>query len=179
VLNLATKDDPALAARLARGIFAKPGVYSAIVRFGNADPKINSDYKPDLRSLSFSVDLAHGGTTISAIGDRQDFHCKTPCPCPSMTQPHFSRVMKVLTASNLAVGLWSVSLKDKLRTLRAITLAQLQSQQPIKAYQQLRYWSNVPFRHAPIDVVQYSATPSQPTQRIPYRRATRKLCRMS
>jgi hypothetical protein len=69
--------------------------------------------------------------------------------------------MKVLTASNLAVGLWSVSLKDKLRALRAITLAQLQSHQPMKAYQQLRYWSNVPFRHAPIDVVQYSATPSQ------------------
>jgi hypothetical protein len=38
-------------------------------------------------------------------------------------------------------------------------LAQLQAHQKIKPYQQLRYWSTVPFRHGPIDVVKYSATP--------------------
>src|SRR5437879_5943211 len=48
----------ALAARPAKGIFAKPGVYPAVVRFANADASINSDFKPDVRSLSFSVDLA-------------------------------------------------------------------------------------------------------------------------
>ena len=32
--------------------------------------------------------------------------------------------------------------------------------QKIRPYQQLRYWSNVPFRHGPVDVVQYSAIPS-------------------
>jgi hypothetical protein len=31
--------------------------------------------------------------------------------------------------------------------------------QPIKPYQQLRYWSNVPFRHGQIDVVKQSTTP--------------------
>jgi hypothetical protein len=35
------------------------------------------------------------------------------------------------------------------------------SHQTIKPYQQLRYGSNVPFRHGPIDVVKYSATPFQ------------------
>src|ERR1700730_5991903 len=44
VFDVATGRDPALAARLARGIYAKPGVYPAIVRFGNADPKKNSDF---------------------------------------------------------------------------------------------------------------------------------------
>ena len=68
--------------------------------------------------------------------------------------------MKALTASNPLVGLWSLPPSDKLRALRAIFLAQLQSRQQIKPYQQLRYWSNVPFRHGPTDVVQYSATPS-------------------
>src|SRR5450631_3567793 len=74
VLDVTAGRDPALGARLARGIFAKPGVYPAIVRFGNADPKVNSDFKADVRSLSFSVDLTRGGTEVSgAKVDRQDF----------------------------------------------------------------------------------------------------------
>jgi hypothetical protein len=44
--------------------------------------------------------------------------------------------------------------------LRTLTLVQPQLHQTIKPYQQLRYESNVPFRHGPIDVVKYSATPS-------------------
>jgi hypothetical protein len=44
--------------------------------------------------------------------------------------------------------------------LRTLTLAELQARQGIKPYQQLRYWSTVPFRHGPIDVVKHSAIPS-------------------
>jgi hypothetical protein len=47
-----------------------------------------------------------------------------------------------------------------LRVVRALTLAQLQAHLTIKPYQRLRYWSTVPFRHGPIDVVMHSATPS-------------------
>src|SRR5262249_31593110 len=43
---------------------------------------------------------------------------------------------------------------------RTTLLAQLQAHQPVKPYQQLRYWSTVPFRHGPTDVVKYSAMPS-------------------
>jgi hypothetical protein len=50
--------------------------------------------------------------------------------------------------------------KDKLRVFRTLALAELQSRQKIKPYQQLRYWSTVPFRHGPNDVVKHSATPS-------------------
>jgi hypothetical protein len=39
-------------------------------------------------------------------------------------------------------------------------LAQLQSLQKVQPYQQLRYWSTVPFRHGPIDVVKHTAVPS-------------------
>ena len=56
VFDINTGRETVLAARLAKGIFAKPGIYPAIVRFGNADPKINSDFKADVRSLSFSVE---------------------------------------------------------------------------------------------------------------------------
>jgi hypothetical protein len=175
VLDNTLGNDPALAARLAKGIFAKPGVYPAVVRFGNADPKINSDFKPDVRSLSFSVDLTQGGTTVSAeTVDRQDFSLQNAPPLPINDSSAFLAVMKVLTASNPAVGLWSLSLKDKLKALRAITLAQVQSRQAIRPYQQLRYWSNVPFCHGPIDIVQYSATPSRTNSARPLQKSNPK-----
>src|SRR5258705_13982910 len=74
VFDVTVGRDPVLAARLAKGIFAKTGVHPATVRFGNADPKINSDFKPDVRSLSFSVDLTIDGRPVSDgnVG-RQDF----------------------------------------------------------------------------------------------------------
>jgi hypothetical protein len=50
-------------------------------------------------------------------------------------------------------------------------LAQLQSHQTIEPYQQLRYWSTVPFRHGPIDVVKHSATPSPDNPAQPLRRS--------
>jgi hypothetical protein len=49
-------------------------------------------------------------------------------------------------------------------------LVQFQLHQAIKPYQHLRYESDVPFRHGPVDVVKYSAisspdNPAQPLQR--------------
>ena len=38
-----------------------------------------------------------------------------------------------------------------------LVLSQLRG--PIWPYQKLRYWSDVPFRHGPSDVVKYCATP--------------------
>lgn len=175
VLDLTRGNDATLAARLAKGIFAKPATYPAVVRFGNADPKINSDFKPDVRSLSCAIDLTHGGTTVSALSvDRQDFSLQNAPPLPINDSSAFLAVMKVITAKNPALGLWSLSLKDKLRALRAITLAQMQSRQTIKPYQQLRYWSNVPFRHGPSDVVQYSAMPSQSNSAHPLQKSNPK-----
>ena len=79
---------------------------------------------------------------------------------PINDSPAFLAVMKLLTASNPAAGLWSLPFKDKLRVLRTLTLVQVQSRQTIKPYQQLRYWSTVPFHHGPVDVVKHSAMPS-------------------
>ena len=50
--------------------------------------------------------------------------------------------------------------KDKLRVVRTLALAEHQARQKIRPYQQLRYWSTVPFRHGPDDVVKFSAVPS-------------------
>jgi catalase len=175
VLDVTSGRDSVLAARLAKGIFAKPGVYPATVRFGNADAKINSDFKPDVRSMSFSVDLGRDG----AIGydtnvGRQDFSLQNTTTLPINDSTAFLAIMKVLTASNPAAGLWSLSFRDKLRVLRTMTLVQVQMHQKIKPYQQLRYGSNVPFRHGPTDVVKYSATPSPDNPARPLLRSNPK-----
>src|SRR5439155_15230402 len=99
--------DRALAARLANGVFAKPGVYAAIVRFANADSKVNSDFKADVRSLSFSVDLTRNGAAVSGAngGSRQDFSLQNATTLPINDSTAFLAIMKLLTASNPAVGL--------------------------------------------------------------------------
>jgi catalase len=106
VFDVAEGRDPVLAARLAKGMFAKPGMYPAVVRFGNADPKNNSDFKADVRSLSFSVDLTKDGTVVpDASYDRQDFSLQNTTTLPINDSPAFLAIMKLLTASNPAAGL--------------------------------------------------------------------------
>lgn len=162
VFDVTDGRDPALAQRLAKGIFAKPGVYPAVVRFGNADSKKNSDFKADVRSMSFSVDLTCEGTVVpDGSIERQDFSMQNTKTLPINDSPAFLAIMKLLTASKPVSCLLSLSFKDKLRIMRTLTLVQVQSHQTIKPYQQLRYGSNVPFRHGPVDVVKYSATPSR------------------
>jgi hypothetical protein len=172
VFDVAVGRDRELAGRLTRGIFAKPGVYPAIARFANSDSKVNSDFKADVRSLSFSVDLTRDGMAVpGAKGGRQDFSLQNATTLPINDSPAFLAIMKLLTASNPAAGLWSLAFKDKLRVLRTLVLVQFQAHQKIRPYQQLRYWSNVPFRHGPNEVVKHSATPSPENPARPLQRS--------
>jgi hypothetical protein len=159
IFDLTDDGAPDLATRLAKGIFARPGGYPTVVRFANADANINSDFKPDVRSLSFSVDLTQGDMA-GAGPSRQDFSMQNATTLPINDSPAFVATIKVLTASSPVVGLWSLPFKDKLRVLRTLALAELQARQKIRPYQQLRYWSTVPFRHGPDDIVKFSAIPS-------------------
>jgi hypothetical protein len=156
VFDVAVGRDPVLASRLAKGIYSKPGVHPALVRFSNSDPHVNSDFKADVRALSFSVELAPDGGNPT----RQDFSMQSATTLPINDAAAFLAVMKVLTASSPANGAWSLSFKDKLRFVRSMLLVQSQLRQPIRPYQQLRYWSDVPFGHGSTDVVKYCATPS-------------------
>ena len=162
---------PDLAARLAKGIFAKPGKYPAVVRFANADSNINSDFKPDVRSLSFSVDLAQ---MADERYPRQDFSMQNASTLPINDAPAFVATIKVLTASNPVAGLWSLPFKDKLRVVRTLALAEHQARQKIRPYQQLRYWSTVPFRHGSDDVVKFSAMPSPDNPAHPLKKSNPK-----
>jgi hypothetical protein len=156
ILDATVGHAPELAARLARGIFAKPGTYPAVVRFANADSNVNSDFKPDVRSLSFSVECGQDDKGHS----RQDFSMQNASTLPINDSPAFVATIKVLTAPNPLAGLWSLPFRDKLRVVRTLALAEHQARQKIRPYQQLRYWSTVPFCHGPQDVVKFSAVPS-------------------
>jgi hypothetical protein len=160
IFDVGAERAPELAARLAKGIFAKPGVYPAVVRFANADSKINSDFKPDVRSLSFFVDLGRDGASADGTSVRQDFSMQNAATLPINDSPAFLATMMVLTAASPAAGLWSLPFKDKLKVVRTLALAERQARQKIKPYQELRYWSTVPFRHGADDVVKFSAIPS-------------------
>jgi hypothetical protein len=171
IFDVTAKRVPELAARLAKGIFAKPGVYPAVVRFANADSNINSDFKPDVRSLSFSVDLTRDGTTPVDSTSRQDFSMQNATTLPINDSPAFLATIKVLTASNPVAGLWSLPFRDKLKVVRTLALAELQARQTIRPYQQLRYWSTVPFRHGPDNVVKFSAVPSPDNRARPLQKS--------
>jgi hypothetical protein len=174
IIDVGAKRAPELAARLAKGIFAKPGMYPAIVRFANADSNINSDFKPDVRSLSFSVDLTRDGTLATGAPSRQDFSMQNATTLPINDSPAFLATMKVLTAASPAAGLWSLPFKDKLKVVRTLALAERQARQKIKPYQRLRYWSTVPFCHGPDDVVKFSAVPSPDNEARPLQKSNPK-----
>jgi hypothetical protein len=160
VLDITAGRDPALAARLATGIYARPGKYPATVRFSNADPNVKPDFKPDVRAMSFAVDLVPSGLAApDAITARQDFSMQSAITLPINDVHAFVVLVKMLTASSPARALWSLPLRDKFLFARTMMKAKSQTRQPLRPYQQLRYWSNVPFRHGATDVVKYSAWP--------------------
>ena len=161
VLDVAAGRDPALAARLARGIFARPGIYAATVRFSNSDPKVKADLKPDVRALSFAVELPPGAAAdAGSSSTRQDFSLQSATTLPINDVHAFAVLARVLSASSPARSLWTSPFRDKLVFASSFVKAMLQTRQAIRPYQLLRYWSNVPFRHGPHDVVKYSTTPS-------------------
>jgi hypothetical protein len=160
VLDVAAGRDPALAARLARGVYARPGIYHTTVRFSNFDLGVKPDFKPDVRALSFAVDLGPGSLVAPGANTaRQDFSMQSATTLPINDVHAFVVLVKMLTASSPSRCLWSLPFRDKLIFARTMMRARLQTRQPLRPYQQLRYWSNVPYRHGATDVVKYSAWP--------------------
>jgi len=160
VPDLAAGPNPELARRLAIGLFARPGSYPAVVRFANSDPTINSDWMPDVRGLSFSLDLSAGAAPVTTPGARHDWSFQSAPTLPFDNVRAFAVFGTVLAARSRAAALASLNHHDRtvyVRTRAAVK--QQQRDQRVRPYQQLRYWSNVPFRHGADDVVKYSASP--------------------
>ena len=158
VLDVAEGRDPALAARLAKGIYVRPGSYPATVRFSNANPNVNGDSAQDVRGLAFCAELAPSGS--AAAGARQDYSLQSAPTLPFNDVRALVVFAKVFTAPNQAVALGSLPFRDQLIFARTMAAVIQQKRQPVRPYQQLRYWSAAPFRHGSEDVVKYSASPA-------------------
>jgi hypothetical protein len=158
VLDVAEGRDPALAARLAKGIYARPGSYPATVRFSNANSSVNGDSTPDVRGLAFCAELAPSGS--AAAGVRQDHSLQSAPTLPFNDVRALLVFTKVFTAPNQAMALGSLPFRDQLIFARTMVEVMQQKRQPVRPYQQLRYWSAAPFRHGSEDVVKYSASPA-------------------
>ena len=74
------------------------------------------------RCLSRSISPAMARTIPDAHSGRQDFSLQNTTTLPINDSPAFLAIMKLLTASNPAAGLWSLPFKDKLRVLRTLAL---------------------------------------------------------
>ena len=152
--------DRGLAARLANGLYARPGVYPATVRFANAASTIYPDRKPDLRALSFSVELPPG---LDANAKYQDYSLQTAPTFPINDAHTFAVLMSVLSAgsgANQLKAIWALSWGDFFRFARAAAVGGFQEHRRTGAYQKMRYWSTVPFRNGPSEAVMYSAIPN-------------------
>jgi hypothetical protein len=155
-----TISDPELAGRLARGPFARPGRYPAVVRFANAESRVRSDRASDVRALSFSVSFppdAEGGPER-----RVDFSMND-APTFPINDPHaFAVLLRVLAAKGLRARLGTL-LRLKGSELRGLFRTGWnggrQKKRPAAGYQALRYWSCVPFMHGPDEAIKYSAIP--------------------
>jgi hypothetical protein len=160
--------DLALAQRLACGIFAVPGRYPAVVRFANADGGHRQDRWPDVRAMSFSIDLSSGvlpGVT------RLDFSMNSASTFPINDAHAFAIAVRVLSAQGLrgkVKAFRSLTWSDFRGLLRTIRLGKKQQRgTPRVAFQQLRYWSTVPYLHGGRDAIKYSAIPERnPARRL-------------
>jgi catalase len=107
--------DPALSERLARGIFAGPGIYPAIVRFANADGGHRRDRWPDVRAMSFSIDVPPG---VVPGATRLDFSMNSASTFPINDSHAFAVAVHVLSAQGM---------RAKWKALRSLTWSEFRS----------------------------------------------------
>lgn len=158
VLDVRKGRDRRLGDRLAIGLYDSAASYPAIVRFANAAPQARSDWVPDVRSLSLSVDL--GSASGDAATPSQDYASQSAATLPFDDLHAFAVFAKVMSAPNDAIAGAALPFHDQLVFARTKLQILQQQRQPVRPYQRLRYWSNVPFRHGGTDIVKYSFLPS-------------------
>jgi mono/diheme cytochrome c family protein len=158
---LKTIGDPGLAARLARGLFAKPGVYPAFVRFANAASTLQRDSEPDVRALSFAIEVPAGIVGTQPV--RLDFSMNNAPTFPINDAHAFAAFMRVQAAAGLLGhlrALASLSFEDLKGFLETASRGRRQQRAALTAYQLTRYWSTVPFLHGADEAIKYSAIPA-------------------
>ena len=113
-----------------RGCLRSLAYIPLLCGLGTRIQRKNSDFKADVRSLSFPVDLNRDGTAVpDANVGRQDFSMQNTTTLPHKRLACISGDHK--GTCSFEPGLRPV-VKDKLRVLRTLALVQVQSHQPIR-----------------------------------------------
>lgn len=139
------------------GLFSKPNTYKANVRFANAESKILPDQEPDVRSLSFSVEGVE--PSISNSQGRIDFSTNDSTTFPINSAETFASLM-TLSLKGLFWGGLEIGFSGVLDAKNAISLGSIQKKPAKTSYQNLRYWSGVPFLLGE-NAIKYSLTPCE------------------
>ena len=168
VLDVAEGRDAALTKQLARGIYARPGLYPATIRFSNSDPSVHDDSSPDVRCLAFYVEVPPPSLPHASVkATRQDYSLHS-APTLAFNDVHSLVVfVKVFGANSQAVALGSLSFRDQLIYAQTMNEVMRQKRQPVQPYQQLRYWSAAPYRHGSEDIVKYDVVPAKANSALP------------
>ncbi|MGH7553658.1 MAG: hypothetical protein ACREMQ_11595, partial [Longimicrobiales bacterium] len=125
------------------------------------------DWRPDMRGLAFSVELANSGCAAAGVRPRQDYSLQSAPTALFNDVRGLVVFAKVFGAPNQTVALASLPFRDQLIFAHTMAGVRQHTRQPIRPYQQLRYWSAAPFRHGPEDVVKYSAWPAAANSALP------------
>ncbi len=156
-----TVGDRVLATRLARGLYAHPGVYPATVRFANARSFLTRDSRKDVRALSFSIQCPPG--IAGPEGTRVDYSMNNGTTFPLNDAHAFATLMRFVSAKGLfglLKTLFTTAPTDVAGLIGTALRGRRAEQNPVRPYQRMRYWSTVPFSHGASDAVKYSAIPS-------------------
>jgi catalase len=135
----ATVKDPALAARLAKGLYRKPGIYKATVRFANAASTIQRDRQRDVRAMSFSAEVPAG--VLGPEASRVDFSMNNAPTFPINDPRAFAVFMRFASADGargILRAVRSSSLKDLSTLIGTSFRGERQEQRPRLAFQQMR-----------------------------------------
>lgn len=162
VFDLAqTVDNDELRTRLARGVFAQPGSYDAVVRFANGASTISRDDKKDVRAVSFSASMPDQTTAGGLV--RRDFAMNNATTFPINDVHAFAVLMRLKSAEGVLgrfKAFVTVSPFEFWGVLKTAYRGMRQQRQKIQPYQSTRYWSNTAFQHGPHDVAKYTAQPA-------------------
>lgn len=186
--------DRTLAGRLKKGMFSRAGRYPTVVRFANAEGKIQSDTMGDVRAISLAVSTP---PDISNPQGRMDFAMNDFPVFPIKDAQVFADVM-ILPKLQVMLGKDPFALQNLPGSIQKIGLAlansehvpphevlqrsinlctalgvgaeqthKIDAQHPLKPYQKMTYWSDVPFALGSDEAVKYVLVPCAGNQAQP------------
>jgi len=139
---------------LKQGIFARPAIYPAMLRFANAGKK--DDSEKDIRGLSIKV-MGVDGPAVWGEPGVQDFLLNSYPALFVATPEEFLEFIRARQKGNL-LGFFLNPFNSHLKALGIVLKAQKNHLSPLD----IRYWSTVPFRLGETGnlIVKYSVTPA-------------------